>query len=217
MKPDARLHADILEELEWQPSVNAAEIVVDVKDGVATLTGAVDSYAGKRTAERAVERVSGVRAVVSHLRVNVPSTVERSDAEIASAASSALDRYIEVPAGVRAKVDQGWVTLDGTVEWQFEKAAAERAVRSLRGVRGLTNQLTVQPKYVSVYDVSQAIAGALRRRAKLDADRITVEAADGKVTLRGTVRSPSERRDAETAAWSARGVTHVGNRLEISS
>lgn len=216
MKSDSQLRADILEELMWEPSVNDAEIAVAVKDGVVTLSGYVDSYAQKHAAERATERVGGVRAMAADLQVKVPSPFQRTDTDIAHAAVSALEWDIEVPTGITAKVEKGWVTLEGTVEWQFQRAAAERAVRYLSGVKGLTSLIAVKPKRPSSFEVGQQIKDALRRGAELDAGRITVEAADGKVTLKGKVRSWTERSDAETAAWAAPGVTQVDDRIEIS-
>lgn len=216
MKSDSQLRADILEELSWEPSVNDVDITVAVQDGIVTLGGYVDSFAQKDAAERATERVSGVRAVAADLQVKVPSPFQRGDTDIAHAAVSALDWDVEVPTGITAKVEKGWVTLEGTVEWQFQRAAAERAVRYLSGVKGLTNRIAVKPKHPSPTEVSQQIRDALRRSAELDAGRITVEAVGGKVTLKGEVRSWAERSDAEMAAWAAPGVAQVDDRIEIS-
>lgn len=216
MRSDSQLRADILEELRWDPSVNEAEIGVGTKDRVVTLTGYVDSYAQKYAAERAVERVAGVRAVAADLQVKVPSPFQRGDTDIAHSAVSALDWDIEVPSGIKAKVEKGWITLEGSVEWQFERAAAERAVRYLSGVKGVTNLIAVKPKNASPFEVSERIKDALRRNAEFDATHIAVEAAGGKVTLKGKVRSWAERTDAETAAWAAPGVTHVDDRIEVS-
>lgn len=216
MKNDQSLHQDIVEELRWTPSIREAEIGVAVKDGVVTLAGRVDTWAQKHEAERAVERVSGVRAYADDLQVSLPSSLGRSDTEIAHAVADAMEWNVEVPNSVKAKVMDGWVTLEGTTEWQFEKKAAERAVRYLKGVRGVTNHVTVKPAKISTYEVSQKIRDSLRRNAELDANSITVEAADGKVTLRGTVRSYAERRDAEDAAWAAPGVMTVDDRITVS-
>lgn len=215
MKSDTQLRTDVIDELSWDPSINDREIGVAVSNGVVTLTGRVDSYAQKYAAERAAERVAGVRALADDLKVKLPSRHERSDTDIARTALSALDWDIEVPTGLKVKVVDGWLTLEGSVEWQYQRAAAERAVRNLTGVKGVTNLLTVAPKTVSAYEVSNRIKDALRRSAESDAERITVEAAEGKVTLKGTVRSWSERMDAERAAWAAPGVTQVEDHIAV--
>lgn len=217
MKSDSQLQRDILDELKWTPSINDAEIGVAAKDGVVTLTGNVDSWAQKYSAERVVERISGVRAYADDLKVKLPASAERSDTEIAHAVADALEWNVEVPDSVKAKVVDGWVTLEGTAEWQFEKKSAERSVRYLKGVRGVTNFIAVKPKPASTYEVGQKIKDALRRSAEVDASRISIEAAEGKVTLKGSVRSQAERRDAEYAAWAAPGVTAVDDRLIVST
>jgi osmotically-inducible protein OsmY len=215
MKTDAQLRADIFEELKWEPSIREAEIGVAVKDGVVTLTGHVESYAQKYAAERAAKRVSGVRALADDLHVKLPSDRARTDTEVAHAVANAIDWDIEVPAGITARVENGWVYLDGSVEWQYEKGAAERAVRYLTGVQGVTNRIMVKPVRVSTTEVSRKIREALHRTAELDASRITVEAQNGKVTLKGKVRSWAERNDAERAAWAAPGVTNVEDELTV--
>lgn len=214
-KTDAELNRDVLAELKWDPSIREEEIAVAVKDGVVTLGGSVESYAQKRAAERAVERVSGVHAVAEGLEIKLPSIWARSDTEIAHQAADALNWNVEVPRDrVKAKVENGWITLEGDVDWQYQRKASERAVRSLTGVKGVVNLLAISSR-VSTYDVSQRINEALRRRAKLDADKIKVEAKDGTVTLKGTVHSWAERAEAESAAWGAMGVTRVDDRLTV--
>jgi osmotically-inducible protein OsmY len=216
-KTDSQLKQDILDELRWEPSLNEAEIGVAVKDSVVTLSGFVDSFAQKVTAEHCAERVSGVRALADELQVRVPASQQRSDTDIARAAATALDWDVEVPdTGVVARVERGWVWLEGSVGWQYQRAAAERAVRTLIGVRGVTNLIKVHPRKASPEEVSRSIREALRRNAELDADRIEVEASEGTVTLSGTVRSWTERQDVERAAWSAPGVTEVIDQLAIS-
>lgn len=177
MKSDSQLRADILEELKWDPRVNDAEIGVAVKDAVVTLTGFVDSYAQQYAAERAAERVGGVRALAEDLKVKLPGSHERTDTDIAHAAAAALDWDIEVPDGIKTVVRNGWITLEGTVEWQYQKTAAERAVRYLNGVKGMSNLITVKPKRASTFEVGQQIRNALRRNAEIDAGHITVEAS----------------------------------------
>lgn len=215
MKNDSQLRADVIEELRWEPSVSEAEIGISVKSGVVTLSGSVDTYAQKYAAERALERVNGVRALAEDLHVKFPSSKERSDTDIAHAALSALDWNIDVPVGITLKIENGWVSLDGSVEWQYQKTAAERAVRYLNGVKGISNRISVTPKRVSTFEVSQKIEDALRRTAEVDASHISVEAAGGQVTLKGKVRSWAERSDAERAAWAAPGVTRADDRIAI--
>jgi osmotically-inducible protein OsmY len=215
MNNESQLRADVIEELKWEPSVNEAEIGISVKDAVVTISGSDESYAHKFAADREVERVSGVRALAEDLHVKLLSSKERSDTDIAHAALSALDWNIEVPAGITLKVENGWVSLDGSVEWQYQKTAAERAVRNMNGVKGISNRISVKPKRVSTFEVGQKIKDALRRTAEVDASHISVEAADGQVTLKGKVRSWAERSDAERAAWAAPGVTRVDDRIEI--
>jgi len=216
MKTDAQLRQDVLDELKWDPTVREAEIGVAVKGGVVTLSGYVEHYGQKYAAERAVERVSGLRALADSLKVKLPSSLQRSDTDIAHAAVRALDWDIEVPdKAVTAKVDDGWVTLHGTVEWQYQKTSAERAVRYLTGVKGVINQIAIQPT-ASPTQVSQRIKDALKRSAEYDAAHLSVQAADGKVTLSGKVRSWAEREDAERAAWAAPGVSEVVDQILVS-
>jgi osmotically-inducible protein OsmY len=217
IKTDSQLQRDVIDELKWDPTVGAAEIGVASKDGVITLSGQVDSYAKKYAAERAAERVAGVKAIAEDLKVKVPSSFQRSDTDIAHAVVSALSWDIEVPDDrIKSKVENGWIWLEGDVEWQYQKTAAERAVRYLTGVHGVTNLITVKPKRVSPFEVGNKIKDALRRSPEMDANRITVQAAGGEVTLKGTVRSFAERVDAERAAWAAPGVTKVRDEILIS-
>ena len=217
MKTDSQLERDVLDQLRFEPSVRETEIAVSAKDGVVTLSGFVDSYAEKRETLRAVERLSGVRAAVDNLEVRLPVAYTRSDTDIAHTALNALRWDTQVPHdNIKMTVRDGWITLDGQVDWQYQRAAAEHAVQNLMGVRGVTNLIAVQPASASPYDVSQLIKETLRRSAEVDAESITVEAHEGTVTLRGTVHSFAERRDAERAAWAAPGVTRVDDRIAVT-
>ena len=216
MKTDMQLHNDVVAELAWDPRISEKEIGVAAMDGVVTITGSVPSYADKWAAERAAERVAGVKAVANELVVSVPSTFTRTDTDIAHAVVDALAWDVQVPdAKIKSTVTNGWVTLEGDVEWRYERDAAARAVRNLAGVRGVTNNLTVTPRRVSTYDVSHSIKQALERRAERAAERITIETDGGVVTLKGSVPSFGDRRAAEGAAWSAPGVTEVRDELAV--
>lgn len=217
MKTDLQLQKDVLDELKFEPSIREMEIGVATKDGVVTLTGFVDSYAEKFSAEHAAERVNGVKAVADEIHVKLPGLYQRNDTDIAHAAVNALRWDIQVPDDrIKATVEDGWIHLDGEVEWQYQKWAAEGAVRNLTGVKGVTNVVRVKPKQVSTYEVSEKIKSSLRRHAERDADKIIIEATEGQVTLRGTVSSFAERRDAERAAWQAPGVTKVNDFLFVA-
>jgi osmotically-inducible protein OsmY len=212
---DLELKANVESELKWEPSVNAAEVGVAVKDGIVTLTGHVQSYWQKIAAERAAGRVSGVRAVVNELEIRLPTSSERTDEDIARAALNALSWSVSVPADrIKVKVSKGWITLEGNVEWQYQKAAAKIVVRDLVGVKGVVNLIEVKPR-ASTAEVKAAIEGALKRSAEVDASNIQVEADGDKVILRGTVRSWAEREEAERAAWRAAGVRSVDNRITV--
>ena len=216
MKNDIQLKQDVIDELIWEPSVDETAIGVAVTDGVVTLSGAVGTYAQKHAAMTATERVLGVRALADDLMVKLPSSGMRTDTDIARAAANALQWNVQLPQGITVEVSDGHVRLAGDVEWQFQRTAAEAEVRNLAGVVGVTNLLKVKPKGASPVEVSRKIKDALRRSAEIDADRIVVEAHDGKVTLKGSVRSWTERQDAERAAWSAPGVKNVDDRLTLT-
>ena len=212
---DLTIKKNVEAELQYEPLLNAAAIGVAVKDGIVTLTGHVTTYTQKMIAARAAERVAGVKAVVNELAVGLRPADERSDEEIARAVALALISHASIPPDrVKAHVSHGWVTLEGTVEWYYQKEAAEQAVRHVRGVRGVINSIVVQPA-VSKDVVKSQIEAALKRSAEVDAQRITVETHGSTVILRGTVRSLAERQEAERAAWSAPGVTAVENHIIV--
>jgi len=215
MKTDSELRREVERELEWEPSVDERRIGVGVVDGIVTLSGEVTSYGEKWRAERAVERVVGVRGIANELEVKLSS--ERSDADIAHAAVDAMKWNVMVPSDkVTVKVSKGWVTLEGEVRWDYQRRAAERAVRDLPGVRGVSNLVRIKPR-VEPEHVKEKIEETFKRTAALDANRITVQAEGSDVTLRGTVRSWVERHEAEKAAWAAPGVTSVHNYITVSA
>lgn len=209
------LQHHVLAELEWDPSVDASKIGVTAEGGVVTLTGYVPTYGEKWNAERVAKRIHGVTAVANDIEVRLAGRDERDDTAIAHLADSALKGHAEIPADhVKIMVSKGWITLEGQVDWYYQRRAAEEVMRSLIGIRGVLNQIVVAPT-ANVPEVKSKIEAALRRTADIDAHAIRVDAGNGHVTLSGKVRTLAEKEDALNAAWSAPGVTQVTDRLAV--
>ena len=205
MKSDSDIERDVKDELQWDPDLDATDIAVSVKSGVVTLTGFVRSYTDKYEAEAAAKRVAGVAGVANDLEVRMPGVDERPDPEIARDAVSAIKSQLPISSErIKVVVKGGWVTLEGQVEWQYQKNTAENAVRRIKGVKGVSNL------------IKNKILEAFKRNAELDANRIQIEANGSEVVLKGTVRSWIEREEAERVAWSAPGVTKVEDRIVVS-
>jgi osmotically-inducible protein OsmY len=216
MRSDSDIRRDVEDELRWDPDIDATDIAVNVNNGVVILAGYVRSFMQKYQAEADAKRVAGVVAVANDLEVRLPNIDERPDPEIAR---DAIERIkSELPytwEKIRVVVKNGWLTLEGEVEWNYQRERSEEAVRRVRGVKGITNSIQVKPR-VAPTEVRRKIEEALRRAAEIDASRVTVEANGSEVILRGTVRSWAERQEAERAAWWAPGVSKVDNRIIVS-
>jgi osmotically-inducible protein OsmY len=212
---DRELQEHVLSALQWEPSVDAADIGVSVDKGVVTLRGDVKTFAEKATAERVALRVYGVNAVANDINVKIVASPERTDTDVAHAVVSALKWSAVVPDDkINVAVSNGWVTLKGRVDWEYQRAAAVTAVRDILGVRGVTNAIMLEP-HVSIPDVKAKIEAALRRSAEVDARRINVVVADDRVILSGNVHSWNERNEARRAAWAAPGVKDVEDRITV--
>lgn len=215
MKTNAILQQDVIAELSFEPSIDARNIGVVATDGVITLSGTVPTFPDKRGAEQAAERVRGVRAVADETSVDLPSLHRRNDQEIAAAAVNALSWQVTVPDdSIKVQVEEGWLTLDGSVEQEFQRHAALEAVRHLIGVRGVENCIAIKP-LIDGTDLKVKIEDALKRSATLEAAAIEVSVTGNEVDLSGSVRSWTERNDADRAAWSASGVRTVNNNLKV--
>ena len=215
MKTDTQLQQDVLAELKWEPSVNAAKIGVEVKDGVVTLAGHVDSYAEKWDAERASQRVTGVKALATEIDVSLPGSSRRNDADIAQSAVSALQWTTFLPKdSIKIVVEAGWVTLTGEVNWEYQRQSAAAAVRYLLGVTGVSDQISIKPK-VSAGAVKTDIEAALKRHAHADAQKISVSVSGADVTLSGRVPTWSERDMARNSAWGTPGVKNVVDNMTV--
>ena len=216
MRFDSEIERDVKDELQWDPDLDATNIAVSVKDGVVTLAGYVKSYTDKYEAEAAAKRVASVRAVANDLKVRLPSVDERPDPDIARDAVAAIKSQLPISSEhIKVVIKNGWVSLEGQVEWQYQRQTAEKAVRRIKGVKGVSNLIQLRPR-AQPEDIKRKIQEAFKRNAEVDANRIMVETNGSEVILKGTVRSWVEREEAERVAWSAPGVTKVEDRIAVS-
>lgn len=216
MRPDSDIERDVKDELQWRPDLDATDIAVSVKNGVVTLTGFVHSYVDKYEAEAAAKHVAGVVGMANDIEVRLRSVDEKPDPEIAREAVAAIKSQLPYSwENIKLIVKDGWVNLEGEVEWQFQRDTAEKAVRRLQGVKGVNNLIKLKPR-AQPSEIKRKIKEAFKRSAELDANRVVVEANSSEVILKGTVRSWAERAEAERVAWSAPGVTKVENQIVVS-
>jgi osmotically-inducible protein OsmY len=215
MKTDAEIQKDVMEELKWEPAIHSSEIGVAVKNGVVTLSGTVDTYLEKKTAEKAALKVAGVKGIAEDIEINLAFNHQKTDSELAQAAVDAMRWNVLVPDDkIKVKVENAWVTAEGMVEWAYEQKAVRDALANITGIKGISNLVKVTPK-VNPEDVKKKIAAAFERSATVDANSIHIENIGSKVLLTGKVRSYSEKREAERAAWNAPGVATVENNIEV--
>lgn len=215
MKTDIQIQKDVMDELKWTPLLKSSEIGVAAKDGVVTLSGIVDTYTKKLEAEKAAANVAGVKAVALNIQIGVSPYFKRTDAEIAEEVLKALKLHTSIPEDkIKVKVEDGIITLEGEVQWEYQRAAAKNAIQNFAGVTNIWNFIKLKPK-IAATDIKEKIKAAFERSARLDANRISAETSGSTVTLTGTVTSLSEKEDAGYAAWAAPGVTMVNNNLEV--
>ncbi|MEN9963264.1 MAG: hypothetical protein RL582_359 [Bacteroidota bacterium] len=215
MKTDIEIQKDVIDQLKWEPYLNAAQIGVSVKNGVVTLSGQVDTYSKKVMAEKAAKKVAGVKAIAEDIVVGISPAYRKTDSEIAEASINALKWHTMIPdERIKVSVEDGNVKLEGEVEWEYQRNQAKTAVENLIGVKFVTNLVSVKPK-ITPFELQQKITTSFQRSANIDASRVTVEVLGSKVILRGKVRSFAEKEDAENAVWSAPGVVSVENKVNI--
>lgn len=215
MKTDVQIQNDVMDEIKWEPFLKSSEIGVAVKHGIVTLSGIVDAYPKKLAAENAAKKVIGVKAIAEDIQIGVSPASAITDSEIAEGVVDALRWHAAVQEEkIKIKVENGYVRLEGEVEWEYQRNSAKTAIANLAGVRSVLNLITVKPK-ITPADVAQKINAAFHRLASIDAKKITAEVVGNKVILKGKVRSFTEKEDAETAVWNAPGVNVVENKIEI--
>lgn len=215
MRTDNQIQKDVMEELSWEPFLNESEIGVAVKNGIVTLSGIVDSFSKKLSAEKAAKRVAGVKAVAEDIQVGLSPEYNKTDTEIAEAVLNVLKWNTTIPEDrIKVKVENGRVKLEGEVEWEYQRQNARTAIENLTGVNAVNNLISVKPK-LKATDIHQKINSAFHRNATIDAEKINVDVIGNKVLLRGKVRSLAEKDDAERAAWSAPGILSVESKLDV--